>query len=141
MPIVPGGNVYYTASSESASSSNWDAKSIELTIEKMMRALAFKLKRDGLSMPKHVDVAGMVYTYLKERRGYDQRFMDGDLTLLDEFIDSEWPRLVEAAKSVPPALEPGFTELPKPKKDLVDTYASLFWTELAPSVTWRSFRF
>jgi len=105
-----------------------DTKQLEVQIEKMMKALRFKLQQDGMFMPAHVDMAGMVYSFLKDHKGYDLRFGDGDLRVLDEFIDSEWPKLMEASKSKPPELEPGWTELPKPKPPVESLFGTAEFT-------------
>lgn len=90
-----------------------DQGEMEAHIARMVGILVTKLKMDGITTLGNVDLSGLLYEFLRGGRGRDLRFAEGDLTVLDEFIDLEWPKLMEASKK--PPLEPGFTELPPPK--------------------------
>lgn len=91
-----------------------DQGEMETHIARMVRILVAKLKMDGITTLGNVGLSELLYEFLRGGRSRDLRFAEGDLTVLDEFIDIEWPKLLQASKK--PPLEPGFTELPpKPK--------------------------
>lgn len=76
------------------------------TIMRMDRILRIKLDQDGLTVSHNHNLMGLMYEWLSIRQSRALLYAQGDARVLDEFIDDNWPKLVELSRAPEPQVPP-----------------------------------
>lgn len=80
----------------------------------------------GIELPSWMDLSEMLGNWFNSDPHRAQRFFREDYTLVQEYLDDQWPQIIDAIKAGPPAAvqvisgEPGSVISNKPKYILVE---------------------
>lgn len=89
-------------------------------LPKLFQAYARKLMAEGgIEVPDWMDLSEMMGNWIGSNDWKRDRYFREDYTLVQEFLDDQWPIIVDAIKAGPPAQTPVSKE-PKPALQGID---------------------
>lgn len=100
---------------------------VDKDLPRLFQAYARKLMAEGgIELPSWMDLSEMLGNWFNSDPHRAQRFFREDYTLVQEYLDDQWPQIIDAIKAGPPAAvqvisgEPGSVIPNKPKYILVE---------------------